>query len=471
MRAVYHVASESQIAERIFHHVVDGVQVGVRALEGRSVGIAALDSVSREHRRFFGQPPDPEVLEGVVVEAVAEDLRPFARGDVEVLEVGAVFLRAVRSVVVRPVRVVDRYALPFFQSGHAQFDPAVELAAHVGDPYAVGDAAERSRTQRIADDVRLAHLGRDLQSGQPGRGDGPPRASVERLRCQVRGDPAAVHAFAAESQGPPRRARGGCIAALAALPRCVADEERAGTLRGDLVQPDVHERSVGRCVAEGVAAIPSRTEPYDQFVPSLREQGRDVVGDGKGSLAEFRHGRGEHPVGDLAAVYIDLVVAQRGDVQQVRPFRIRRLETPAQQRALRSRQSDPVSRPARRLQDADAEPPDRAPCRYAARIVPDADFPVGQRGGCQRPPFVGNQHGSAGGHAARVPKPGPFAEQFRTVRRDADFIAALAEVAAGVGFPTEMRTGGVDGERIGQVLASQLLRAHGLLGAAAGEQQ
>ena len=79
----------------------------------------------------------------------------------------------------------------------------------------------------------------------------------------------------------------------------------------------------------------------DRFVPSLREQGRDVVGDGKGSLAEFRHGRGEHPVGDLAAVYIDLVVAQRGDVQQVRPFRIRRLETPAQQRALRSRQSDP----------------------------------------------------------------------------------------------------------------------------------
>ena len=158
-------------------------------------------------------------------------------------------------------------------------------------------------------------------------------------------------------------------------------------------------------------------------------------------------------------------------MQQVRPFRIRRLETPAQQRALRSRQSDPVSRPARRLQNADAEPPDRAPCRYAARIVPDADFPVGQRGGCQRPSFVGNQHGSAGGHAARVPEPGPFAEQFRTVRRDADFVAALAEVAACVGFPTEMRTGGVDGERIGQVFASQLLRAHGLLGAAAGEQQ
>ena len=100
-----------------------------------------------------------------------------------------------------------------------------------------------------------------------------------------------------------------------------------------------------------------------------------------------------------------------------------------------------------------------------------ADFPVGQRRGCQRPPFVGNQHGSAGGHAARVPEPGPFAEQFRTVRRDADFVAALAEVAACVGFPTEMRTGGVDGERIGQVFASQLLRAHGLLGAAAGEQQ
>ena len=122
---------------------------------------------------------------------------------------------------------------------------------------------------------------------------------------------------------------------------------------------------------------------------------------------------------------------------------------------------DPLGLPIRRLEQSHRPPRRRAPGRLPAVLVPHADFPVAVLGGMQLAARVLHVNRLVGSHLAAVPAVALVGLQRGRRAGYQDPIGRLAQAAkrrvCRRQHPTQTRPGGVDADRVGLVLAPQLV--------------
>ena len=171
-------------------------------------------------------------------------------------------------------------------------------------------------------------------------------------------------------------------------------------------------------------------------------------------------GRVQHPVADAAAVDVQLVVPEPGDMAPGPLRRPRQRELLAQQRRGDGRVgADPRRRPVPRFEQRHLEDGRGAVGAPAAVAVPDLHLPPAPLAAPQPGPGVGDAAGGVRGHPTRVPLVAHPGLQAVAGGGDQHPIGRLAAIPPrGADPPGEAGGGPVDAQRVDPVLAAGLGR-------------
>ena len=239
-------------------------------------------------------------------------------------------------------------------------------------------------------------------------------------------------------------------------------------LNGELQQPG-GGGSVGLAVAGRrghivLGAVPAVAEHQPHRVFAGPQEAGHVVGGVEHPRAQLEGlvvvvvggGRVQHLVADPAAVDVQLVVPEPGDVAAGPLRRLGQPELPAEQRRRHGRiGADPRRRPVLRHQQRHLEDGRGAVGAPAAVLVPDLHLPPAPLAAAQRGPGVGDAGGGVGGHPARVPLVACSGLQDAGGGGHQHPVGRLAPVPpGGADPPGEARGGPVEAERVDQMLAA-----------------